>query len=126
MDLRDVHGASIDVCAACGALWIDWFDGNLREMVRAAGRVSAGASDSASGSKSCPRCQRALSAERFGKVGASILRCAECAGALVPRGSIDDILAEEPPAVEERAAVSPLTRLMAIRRQLVGGSEGAA
>ena len=126
MDLRDVGGASIDVCAACGSLWIDWFDGNLREMVRGAGKVSQGASEGASGSKSCPRCQRGLSAERFGKIGASILRCAECAGALVPRGSIDDILAEEPPAVEEPAMVSPLTRLMAILRQLVGRSEGAA
>jgi hypothetical protein len=71
--------AEVDVCDACGGVWVDWFDGELRaiaaetQKVRDEGRTSA--PGSAAGDKSipneaaalgaCPRCTRQLVPERY-------------------------------------------------------------
>lgn len=110
---------TVDVCASCGAIWVDWFDGDVQAIASEteALRVERGTplpppSDLAArpGSMRCPRCDRTLGSElyrfadaREGELitGVEVGRCAECAGAFVPRGSAHlllDRLHEGPPA----------------------------
>lgn len=94
----------VDVCDACEGLWVDWFDGEVGAVAveAEAARLDRGTPPpsrpraSASGPRTCPRCRRALVAElhRFSDAreselidGVDLLRCADCAGAFVPRGS---------------------------------------
>jgi len=96
---------TVDVCAACGGIWVDWFDGDVQSIASEteALRVERGTplpppSDLAArpGTMRCPRCDRTLGPElyRFADAreselitGVEVERCAECAGAFVPRGS---------------------------------------
>ena len=77
------------------------------------------------GSGACPRCTRPLVAElyRFADAseddlitGVEVLRCAECAGAFVPRGSAHLLLER----VRETRTQSPTEALRALVRQLFG------
>jgi Zn-finger nucleic acid-binding protein len=98
--------AQVDACDACGGLWVDWFDGELHDIAAEAeaARVERGTPlpppslDPEARSKACdcPRCTKRLEAElyRFRDArddelvtGVELLRCSECAGAFVPRGS---------------------------------------
>jgi Zn-finger nucleic acid-binding protein len=96
--------AELEVCDACEGLWVDWFDGEVSTIAveAEAARLNRGTpppnrpSQPTSGSQACPRCGRALVPElyRFGDAkhddliaGVELLRCADCAGAFVPRGS---------------------------------------
>jgi Zn-finger nucleic acid-binding protein len=96
---------TVDVCDACGGSWVDWFDGDVHTIAAEteALRVERGTplpppADLAArpGPMQCPRCARGLTAElyRFADAqegewvgGVEVGRCAECAGAFVPRGS---------------------------------------
>jgi len=116
MTAEPISDAEVDVCAACGGIWIDWFDGEVR---RVAGEVLAGdharaPSPNPGGSPlraeavatgACPRCTRQLVVERYEvpvppgaasgtrrpavatPTGAELLRCEECAGVFAPRTS---------------------------------------
>jgi Zn-finger nucleic acid-binding protein len=71
--------AEVDVCDACGGVWVDWFDGELRaiaaetQKVRDEGQRSApgGVSgdkripNEAAAHGACPRCTRQLVPERY-------------------------------------------------------------
>jgi Zn-finger nucleic acid-binding protein len=96
--------AELEVCDACEGLWVDWFDGEVHTVAveAEAARVERGTplpsrpGERSTGTGVCPRCSRPLVSElyRFGDArddelitGVELLRCAECAGAFVPRGS---------------------------------------
>jgi Zn-finger nucleic acid-binding protein len=96
--------AELDVCDACGGLWVDWFDGEIQPLAVEAEtarldrgmplpRPRSGVGDPRGG---CPRCGRALVPEllRFSDAaegelvsGVELHRCSECAGSFVPRPS---------------------------------------
>lgn len=100
--------AELEVCDACEGMWVDWFDGEVHTVAVEAelARVERGTpppsrppepgTGAGVGAGTCPRCSRALVAELYPfsdarddelVPGVELLRCAECAGAFVPRGS---------------------------------------
>lgn len=96
--------AEVEVCDACEGLWIGWFDGEVHTLAIEAetARLDHGTpppsrpNEPSSGSRTCPQCSRPLALElyRFADArdddlitGVEVLRCADCAGAFVPRGS---------------------------------------
>lgn len=96
--------AEVEVCDACEGLWVGWFDGEVHTLAieAEAARLDRGTpppsrpTEPTSGSRTCPRCSRPLALElyRFADAkdddlitGVEVLRCADCAGAFVPRGS---------------------------------------
>jgi Zn-finger nucleic acid-binding protein len=103
LDPAVVHDATIDVCGACGGVWVDWFDGDLVQLVRGAPKTRpAGLADYHSVSL-CPRCHQVLKDERYHESRADVLRCPDCAGVFVPRASLGavaslaDTDAQKPP-----------------------------
>jgi Zn-finger nucleic acid-binding protein len=126
LDPREVGDAIIDVCPACGGIWVDWFDGDLVVMVRGAPPAPGAQIPGAPGSSSCPRCRRALGGERYLESHAEIMRCGDCAGAFVPRGSVSALVMLDPHVHEEAPAPhDPLARLALVLRRWLGwkGSE---
>ncbi|HEY8072911.1 MAG TPA: hypothetical protein VIF62_02345, partial [Labilithrix sp.] len=125
--------AEVDVCDACGGMWVDWFDGDVHTLAvetEIARRASdPGAVPLALGEKpepkTCPRCSQMLSAElhRFADArdheaelvaGVEVYRCSECAGAFVPRGSAHlllDRVTEGPPMTLWEVVVAWLRRV---------------
>lgn len=102
MRQEPVPSAEVDVCDACGGLWIDWFDGDIPTLAAEAeeARASRGtpipSRPASPGHGSCPRCTRPLHADTFHFPEAAagdlidhveLLRCEECAGSFVPRPS---------------------------------------
>jgi Zn-finger nucleic acid-binding protein len=117
MTVEMLAEAEVDVCGACGGMWVDWFDGEVKrvatEVLRTetarASRPSAPVSslrNEAFATGACPRCTRQLAIERYvvkanvrsssdarertsvsTTTGADLLRCEECAGVFVPRTS---------------------------------------
>jgi Zn-finger nucleic acid-binding protein len=91
--------AIVDRCPDCGGLWIDWFDGEISAVAASARRLPQTDGASGDGTSSCPDCRTTLSAVRYpdDQRGAEILRCGSCAGAFVPRGSLEVVIALGPP-----------------------------
>jgi Zn-finger nucleic acid-binding protein len=106
--MRETHTASsaLEVCDACEGLWLDWFDGEVHTVAveHEAARISENPGSVPSRPRitptpacpTCPRCARALASELYKFTdarddelitGVELLRCAECAGAFVPRAS---------------------------------------
>ncbi|MDB4944261.1 MAG: hypothetical protein JWP97_3795 [Labilithrix sp.] len=125
--------AESEVCDACGGTWIDWFDGEVhaiaaeQEAVRAARGVPlpGRASQPNAGTGACPRCTRALVPELYPFPdttgtelldGVDLLRCPDCAGAFVPRGSAHLLLDR----LHEPRAPGALEALVQLVRQLLG------
>lgn len=137
MTVEVLEEAEVDVCASCGGMWVDWFDGEVKrvatevlkgETVRASrpGEPSSSLRNEAFATGACPRCTRQLAIERYvvkaevGRTGdrtsistatgADLLRCEECAGVFVPRTSAG-LLATLPPDEDEQpppsSAVGP-------------------
>jgi Zn-finger nucleic acid-binding protein len=121
----------VEACDACEGLWIDWFDGdeNAVAVEAEAARLDRGTPPPSrpkaptSGSRTCPRCSRALVPElyRFRDAtddelvtGVELLRCAECAGAFVPRGSAHLLLDRE----REAKTQSPWQALASLLRRV--------
>jgi Zn-finger nucleic acid-binding protein len=123
LEPREVDSAVIDVCAACGGIWVDWFDGDLVVMVRGAPALSGARLPDQPGSASCPRCRRPLDAERYLESQAEILRCGDCAGAFVPRASVSAIVMLEPQDEEPEAKQDPLARLALVLKRWLGWKE---
>lgn len=122
LDATDVGGATIDVCAKCGGVWVDWFDGELIAIVRSAPRPEgAGLAPEASGG--CPRCRAPLAAERFFDSQAEVLRCAECAGAFVSQDAARAIAHLDPEQKRPRPADDAWSRLAATLQRWFGWDE---
>ncbi len=127
MNAEQTGDAEVDVCTGCGGMWVDWFDGEVRQVATQilAGEAAGASRPPPNGSKlrnepfatgACPRCTRQLVVERYvvrvdvgprslertsvsTTTGADLLRCEECAGVFVPRTSAS-LLATLPPAEE--------------------------
>jgi Zn-finger nucleic acid-binding protein len=127
MTVEVLDEAEVDVCASCGGMWVDWFDGEVKHVASEVlktetARASRPSLDSSSlrneafATGACPRCTRQLAIERYvvkaevGRgaertsiataTGADLLRCEECAGVFVPRTSAG-LLATLPPDEDE-------------------------
>ena len=136
MRQEPVPSAEVDVCDACGGLWIDWFDGDIPTLAAEAeaARLDRGTPipsgpaaltpDSRNGI--CPRCTKTLQADTFRFPDAAegelidhveLLRCAECAGSFVPRASahllLDRAKTSELVVTLWQAVVELLKRLVA-------------
>src|SRR5688500_12747533 len=96
MDHQALVECEVDVCTSCGGIWVDWFDGEVRqvtaEALGAAPTPPRPPADRQSRNEAiaigaCPRCTRQLVAERYkveGQVtGADLLRCEDCLGVFV-------------------------------------------
>jgi Zn-finger nucleic acid-binding protein len=131
--------AEVDVCDACGGMWLDWFDGEVRALATETLRVSSPdlAADASRKSSepdalgACPRDHKQLVPERFvvpGQATAELLRCEECMGAFVARASAetlayvqtDDEHAPESQAPLSRAAPLPWDRFVALLNAWLG------
>jgi len=123
MEPRLLYDAQIDVCPACKALWVDWYDGDLRDVAVQAAPLSdpvrPGVATTPAGG--CPRCQSRLARERLRDTAASVFRCGDCGGALVPRSQFPDLLAwaQAEPEREGVPARGVIARLVAILRALI-------
>ncbi|MBX3230158.1 MAG: zf-TFIIB domain-containing protein [Labilithrix sp.] len=132
MRAENVPSAEVDVCDACGGLWIDWFDGDVPTLAAEAeaARVERGTPvppDATATRGACPRCGRALAPDvyRFpdaqpGELVAHVdlLRCEECAGSFVSRSSSHLILdrAQSPRTVGLWEAIVELLQRLVRRR----------
>ncbi len=123
MEQRMLEGCTVDVCARCRGLWVDWFDGELLHVTRQTGPLSHRAPVAIPSDAACPRCQRKL---EWGKPH-TLLTCGECGGTFVPRPAFDDILAlaleEAPVEGQEETAWQRFVRVM---RAMVGGDRTTA
>jgi Zn-finger nucleic acid-binding protein len=129
LDETESAGATIDVCATCGGVWVDWFDGELIAILRAAPAAAPLPPPAESGAKTrgaesgggCPRCRSPLSHERYWDSEAEILRCADCAGAFVSRDAARIIAGLDPEPT--RPPSDPLSLLAAALRRWFGWDE---
>jgi len=134
MRAEPTGAAEPQVCDACDGLWVDWFDGDVHAIAVAheAARVERGTPLPSRprplvGSRACPRCARPLLAElyRFPDAtddelvtGVEVLRCPECAGAFVPRGSAHLLLDRE----REAKTQTPIAAIKGLIRHMLGRS----
>ena len=133
MRAEPTRTAEAQVCDVCDGLWIDWFEGEVGAIAveKEAARARRGtplpsrASQPPSGTGACPHCARALGAElyRFADAkddelitGVELLRCPECAGAFVPRGSAHLLLER----AREAKTQTPMEAIRALVRQMFG------
>jgi hypothetical protein len=126
MTVEVLEEAEVDVCASCGGMWVDWFDGEVMhdatellkgetERQSRPGLPSSSLRNEAFATGACPRCTRQLATERYvvranvssqgSKIvstatGADLMRCEECAGVFVSRMSAG-LLATLPPDEDE-------------------------
>ena len=102
MAVRDAKGTSVDVCPACGGLWLDWFDG---DPVRLARRVAdePRVQQAKHEEGRCPRCLVPLAPEEFREVGPQVYRCGQCFGLFVPGAAVELLAAQraEPEATSD-------------------------
>lgn len=120
MIAHPLGACEIDVCEACGALWVDWLDGELAsvaaEALEAVGAPTVTADGPAPGALrgACPRCRSGLSYERFAVEGAvgtvGLWRCGQCFGVHTARAEAERLVAL---AAEDRAP-SPAERFAAL------------
>ncbi len=113
--------AVVDHCTDCGGLWIDWFDGEISTVAASARGMTSGPQTSQRDvGGSCPDCRALLTAARYPneRDGAEILRCGSCAGAFVPRRSLDIVVGLGAPPDPALPEPSRLQRLWAELRRL--------
>src|SRR5262245_9021834 len=112
MTQQALEECEVDTCGACGGIWIDWFDGEVRQVTAEALIASPPPPKSDAERKSrneaiavgaCPRCTRQLVSERYKLdeqvTGADLLRCEDCLGVFVSKSS-GEMLAALPPQDE--------------------------
>ena len=132
MRVEHTPSGQVEVCDACEGVFIDWFEGEVHAVaveVEAARRErgtplpSRASAPPSSGSKTCPRCQTPLVAELYPFfdakrddliTGVELLRCAECAGAFVPRSSAHLLLER----ATEQQTQTPLEALQGLLQRL--------
>ena len=123
LDAKMCGNAQVDICPACFGVWIDWMDGDLSNVTAHVGALphsSVKLDEHRRGE--CPICQAPLSETSFGQQGATIQRCGSCAGAFVPRESLERVAGVEERQDENAPPSDPLlTRVMdALTRLIVG------
>lgn len=138
MTQHALEECEVDVCGACGGLWIDWFDGEVRKVTADALQAAPRAPSPERPSRNeavavgaCPRCTRQLASERYvlegQSTGAELMRCEDCMGAFVSKTAaetLESLPADETPPASETAddQPPPWQRLVAVLRRLFGVS----
>lgn len=137
MTQHALEECEVDVCTACGGIWVDWFDGEVRKVTTEALRAAPPVAPPERTSRNeavafgaCPRCTRQLARERYAidgqATGAELLRCEECMGVFVSAAAAETLAslpAEASPPSSERVEVldpHPWQRLVAVIRRLLG------
>ncbi len=129
MRIENVPSAEIDVCDACGGLWLDWFDGEPHAVAVEIEAVRSGTPIAPvdTSEKHCPRCTKDLESELLRWLdardeewvtGVEVFRCGECAGVFIPRSSahlLHDRSSEVQPLTGREAIVELLKRIFGIR-----------
>ncbi len=113
MTVRPGRDGDLDLCTACGGVWLDWFDGEVRTVANELAATQAASSPVASADPSalrneeratgaCPRCATQLVIERHAGTGAELRRCEHCAGVFLSAisKSLLAVLPPEPDRVE--------------------------
>ena len=118
-----LHACAVDRCRECHGAWLDWYDGQLAELLST---ESLGGGEAAISPKErrldghkCPRCQCALTAQTIGR--AFVYRCGDCGGAFVERDQMAAIVGAVPTEPAPKPEDSPFARFLAVLRSLVGG-----
>jgi Zn-finger nucleic acid-binding protein len=145
----NVGDAEVDVCATCGGIWLDWFDGETGALaIGVLDKESSGMTRHPStpdtprneprATGACPRCTRQLAVERYmatsiedgqrheRSTGADLLRCADCMGVFLSRSSAEMIVAianEDGPRSLPPANVQAAfwERIVSVLRKIFGG-----
>ncbi len=81
--------ANVDVCADCGGVFIEWFDGDPSRVAAGIAHPAPRAGERR-GSGGCPICGVALTYEGYpDKAGSVVIgRCGECAGSFVSASAL--------------------------------------
>ena len=142
MAIEAIVEADVDICTACGGMWVDWFDGEVRQVATSV--LSRGGSrppppppppplrNEPVATGACPRCTCQLVVERYTvrTETTDLLRCEQCAGVFVPRTSAE-VLSTLPPdeqappsSTTSRAILEPLPwqKFVMLVKRLVGVS----
>jgi Zn-finger nucleic acid-binding protein len=98
LEPRVLSGSTVDTCAKCRGLWVDWYDGDLLAIVQETAPLSFRSPVDIDPTKAkCPRCTQPLMPETFsGSI--VLLRCSDCAGCFVPRESFTPLMELDLPA----------------------------
>lgn len=141
MTQQPLEGCEVDVCTSCQGIWVDWFDGEVRQVMTEA--LGAAPPQPRSGGDrpsrneavaigACPRCTRQLVAERYKldgqATGADLLRCEDCLGVFVSKSSGEMLAAlppdEEPPPSQAQGpeVLDPLPwqRFILVLKKILG------
>jgi Zn-finger nucleic acid-binding protein len=76
MTVEILAEAEVDVCGACGGMWVDWFDGEVKRVATEVlkgeterqsrpGLPTSNLRNEAFATGACPRCTRQLAIERY-------------------------------------------------------------
>ena len=89
MQEQPVDGEMVDVCEACGGVWIDPGDGDIGDIAAQVKVPEAGGEEDPDASlpRTCPRCAERLRAMTVRDVG--LYRCGTCRGTFIPRLMLD-------------------------------------
>ncbi len=134
MTQHALEECEVDVCTACGGIWVDWFDGEVRKVTADALRAGPPAPpierpsrNEALASGACPRCTRQLAPDRYAVEGrpttAELLRCADCLGVFVSKSASEVLASLEagaPPPPPPGADPGAWQRLVAVLKRLLG------
>ena len=84
MQLQETSASALDICADCGGVWMDWFDGNPIATAKTLD-AHAGARPAKPGAWHCPECRVPMTHSRYPTEsdGAWVARCGTCAGTFV-------------------------------------------
>ena len=118
--------ALVDVCRQCRGIYLDWFDGEPRDLVRqvvtplSVGEVGA---EPASLAGPCPRCAVPMHAELFESRGPWLHRCHGCHGVYLDFVAAELLASTAEPETkpDEPSTRSPLSRIGAAIRALFAG-----
>jgi Zn-finger nucleic acid-binding protein len=89
MQDQPIDGARVDVCEACGGVWMEPSAGDIGEIATQVHvpETVADAEVDASLPRTCPRCAVRLMAITVNDVG--LFRCGACSGTFIPRAMLD-------------------------------------
>lgn len=124
--LLDEVGAGdslVDICRQCRGIFLDWHDGEPRDLVRHVvsplGVIDLGA-EPAPLKGACPRCSVPFHVELFESRGPWVHRCEGCQGVYIDQLSAELLASTSTPEVESPEEKRPLSRLGAAIRALFG------
>ena len=114
--------AGIDVCSSCGGAWVDWEDGDIVHVLRAAPPVPLSESNIREHTGACPRCRVELAPTDDLARGLIVLRCPNCVGVFVTREQARAIAQLVPADQRDEGPSGFWPRLVLKLKGLFGGS----